>query len=255
VCLLQQNRELWAATSAAIGRCKLFLCTLLVMSFVAGAIKSQTPSKSSADGSLEAMVEATRELIRKGNIVAALQNLSLIESRSSNDPDAKFAVGEIFQELAALRAEQLQKLASESAAAHELLGKSYSIAFMGKAAMIAGATGLVGHHLWSCCSKTQPMQKLSRLAAMDSPFRIRSSNRSWSTSTSCRRFRPPGMWRMSFAAWARQLKRLVRAKLSERSTSITWSTSPDLVSRSALEDFMWFLRWERILNRALFTCE
>jgi Flp pilus assembly protein TadD len=162
VCVLQQSRELWASfnkvhaasvilltvirsqqdfflprlglpdpsgysqpgTRDAIWRCKLFLSTLLVMSLLAGTIKSETPSMSSADGSLEAMVEATRELIRKGNTVAALQNLSIIESRGSDDPEAKFAMGEIFQELAALRAEQLQRVAPESAAAHELLGKS-----------------------------------------------------------------------------------------------------------------------------------
>lgn len=118
------NRYLQSGTIEAIRRCTLFLSTLLVMSFVAGAIKSETPSMSSDDASLEALVEATRELIRKGNIVAALQNLSIIESRGSDDPEAKFAMGEIFQELAALRAEQLQRVAPESAAAHELLGKS-----------------------------------------------------------------------------------------------------------------------------------
>jgi hypothetical protein len=73
---------------------------------------------------------------------------------------------------------------------------------------------------WSCCSKTQPMQKLSLLAAVDSPLTIQSLNRSWSTSTSCKPLRPPGMWRMSFAAWARQLKRRVRATPSGRSTSV-----------------------------------
>jgi tetratricopeptide (TPR) repeat protein len=115
---------LQSGTSDAIRRCKLFLSTLLVMNLVVGTVKPETPSTSSADGSLEATVEATRELIRKGNIVAALQNLSMIGSRSPDDPESKFAVGEILQELAALRAEQLQKVAPESAAAHELLGKS-----------------------------------------------------------------------------------------------------------------------------------
>jgi Flp pilus assembly protein TadD len=86
-------------------------------------MRSETPSRSS-DHSLKTMVEATRELIRKGNIVGALQNLSTIASRNSDDSEAKLAMGEMFQELAALRAEQLQRVAPESAAAHELLGKS-----------------------------------------------------------------------------------------------------------------------------------
>jgi tetratricopeptide (TPR) repeat protein len=162
VCVLQQNRELWArfknvravgvkrlrivrsqryfflphlgfsdcsgyllsGTNDAVRRCKLVLAALLVMSLLTGTIKSETPSMSSGDDSLEAIVAATRELIRKGNIAAALQNLSMIESRGRNDPEARFAMGEIFQELAALRAEQLQRVAPESAAAHELLGKS-----------------------------------------------------------------------------------------------------------------------------------
>ena len=47
-----------------------------------------------------------------------------IERRFPDNPEAKFAAGEIFQELAALRAEQLQRVAPDSAAAHELLGKS-----------------------------------------------------------------------------------------------------------------------------------
>jgi Flp pilus assembly protein TadD len=95
-----------------------------MMSLIAGRTKSETPSVSSADGRLQALVEATHEQIRKGNIVGALRNLSIIGSWGANDPETKFAMGEIFQELAALRAEQLQRVAPESAAAHELLGKS-----------------------------------------------------------------------------------------------------------------------------------
>jgi Flp pilus assembly protein TadD len=102
---------------------RLFLSFLLLTSLSAGPMRSETPSRSS-DHSLKTMVEATRELIRKGNIVGALQNLSTIASRNSDDPEAKLAMGEMFQELAALRAEQLQRVAPESAAAHELLGKS-----------------------------------------------------------------------------------------------------------------------------------
>ena len=41
-----------------------------------------------------------------------------------SNPETEFALGEIFQELAALRAEQLRRAAPDSAAAHELLGKS-----------------------------------------------------------------------------------------------------------------------------------
>src|SRR6185437_1897786 len=73
---------------------------------------------------LAARVKATRELIQHGQVIEALQNLKAIERQYPDAPEAKLAVGEIFQELAALRAEQLQRIAPDSAAAHELLGKS-----------------------------------------------------------------------------------------------------------------------------------
>ncbi len=74
--------------------------------------------------SLKSLTETVRKQIQEGQIVAALQGLAVIQKRSLNDPEAKFVLGEILQELAALKAEQLQRVAPESAAAHELLGKS-----------------------------------------------------------------------------------------------------------------------------------
>jgi Flp pilus assembly protein TadD len=115
--------SLRCVTTPVTRRRQLLLATLLMMSLSAAVIRSETPSTSS-DPSLQALVEATRDQIRKGNIVGALHNLSIIRSRGTDGPEAKFAMGEIFQELAALRAEKLQRLAPESAAAHELLGKA-----------------------------------------------------------------------------------------------------------------------------------
>jgi Flp pilus assembly protein TadD len=69
------------------------------------------------------LVEAIRKLIQEGKVLDALHQLSILDKESRMDPDAKLAIGEIFQELAAVRAEQLQQIAPDSAAAHELLGK------------------------------------------------------------------------------------------------------------------------------------
>jgi len=94
------------------------------VSFVAVASTLQAAPARASDRSLAAGIKATRELIRQGKVVGALQNLEAIGRRYPDDPEAKLAIGEVFQELAALRAEQLQRVAPDSAAAHELLGKS-----------------------------------------------------------------------------------------------------------------------------------
>ena len=77
-----------------------------------------------ADPRVAALADASRELIRQGKIVPALQKLAELEKLSVKDPEAKFALGEILQELAAVRAEQLQRVAPDSVAAHELVGKT-----------------------------------------------------------------------------------------------------------------------------------
>ncbi|MDQ2711795.1 MAG: tetratricopeptide repeat protein [Acidobacteriota bacterium] len=88
-------------------------------------MRSEVTSQKGPDRSLTALIDTTREQIRQGQISSALKNLSAIQKRSASDPEAKFAMGEILQELAELRAEQLQRVAPESAEAHELLGKSF----------------------------------------------------------------------------------------------------------------------------------
>jgi tetratricopeptide (TPR) repeat protein len=117
-----------SASNSAIGRrsnkFRILLSTLLFVSFVAVASTLQAAPARASDRSLAAGIKATRELIRQGKVVGALQNLEAIGRRYPDDPEAKLAIGEVFQELAALRAEQLQRVAPDSAAAHELLGKS-----------------------------------------------------------------------------------------------------------------------------------
>ena len=76
------------------------------------------------DPGIQAAIENTRELIRQGNVVAAVRSLAAIQKERPDDPEAMLAIGEMFQELAAVRLEQLRRLAPESAAVHELLGKS-----------------------------------------------------------------------------------------------------------------------------------
>jgi Flp pilus assembly protein TadD len=115
-------------SNPAIGRrsdkVRILLSTFLFVSFVAVMATLQARPASASDSRLAGDIKAVRELIRQGKVIEALQVLQAIERRSPNDPEAKFAVGEIFQELAALRAEQLPKVAPDSVAAHELLGQS-----------------------------------------------------------------------------------------------------------------------------------
>jgi Tfp pilus assembly protein PilF len=115
-------------SNPAIGRLsnklRILISTVLFVSFVAVVSMLEAHPAQPSDSRLAASVKATRELIQHGQVVEALQNLKAIERQYPDAPEAKLAVGEIFQELAALRAEQLQRVAPDSAAAHELLGKS-----------------------------------------------------------------------------------------------------------------------------------
>lgn len=90
---------------------------------VVTAASGQRRAESRAD-SVDAIASQARELIHKGKITDALARVSVLQKRGSTDAEAEFAAGEILQELAALRAEQLQRVAPDSAEAHELLGKS-----------------------------------------------------------------------------------------------------------------------------------
>ncbi len=69
-------------------------------------------------------MESTRALVNSGRIVEALRQIRELEKQSPNDPSLQFEIGELLQELAASRAERLQKLAPESPQVHELIGKS-----------------------------------------------------------------------------------------------------------------------------------
>lgn len=97
---------------------------LLLITVVCSAAPPEHDARGASDSNVQVTIGTARELIRQGKIVDALQNLENLEKLNRDDPETKFAVGEMLQELAALRAEQLQRVAPDSAAAHELLGKS-----------------------------------------------------------------------------------------------------------------------------------
>jgi hypothetical protein len=76
---------------------------LLVMAIIAGG----------AQKSVDAIAAQARELIAQQKITDALNLIAELQKRGSSDPEAEFAAGEILQELAALRAEQLQRVAGK----------------------------------------------------------------------------------------------------------------------------------------------
>jgi len=95
----------------------LVMAPILTMLVTGG---QQRPAAQSVD----AIAAQARELIGQKKITDALNLIVELQKRGSSDPEAEFAAGEILQELAAIRAEQLQRIAPDSAEAHELLGKS-----------------------------------------------------------------------------------------------------------------------------------
>ncbi len=95
---------------------------LAIATIAAGGQQRQTEG---AANSADTVAAQARELIHQGKIADALSLVSALQKRGTADPEAEFAAGEILQELAALRAEQLQRVAPDSAEAHELLGKSF----------------------------------------------------------------------------------------------------------------------------------
>ena len=69
-------------------------------------------------------MESARALVASGRVVEGLRQIRELEKQAPNDPNQQFEIGELLQELAASRAERLQKLAPQSSPAHELIGKS-----------------------------------------------------------------------------------------------------------------------------------
>jgi tetratricopeptide (TPR) repeat protein len=97
--------------------------TALILAFL--CLLSRTAEAAGPNGNVQAQVGQIRSLIQENRIGEALRNLRALREQHPNDADVNLQIGEIFQELAALRAEQLQKAAPDSAAAHELSGKSW----------------------------------------------------------------------------------------------------------------------------------
>ncbi len=109
---------------------------------------------------LAASVDSARALMKAGRTVEALREIETLQAQAAEDPNVKFAIGEMLQELAAARAEQLVKIAPESPQAHELIGKSleahgkleeaaaqYKIA-LDKAPDLPGIAFLIGNVRW-----------------------------------------------------------------------------------------------------------
>ena len=70
-----------------------------------------------------ATIESARTLVRSGRVVEALRQIRELEKQKPNDPNLQFELGEILQELAGSRAEQLQKVSPQSPQIHELIGR------------------------------------------------------------------------------------------------------------------------------------
>jgi aspartate-semialdehyde dehydrogenase len=125
---------------------------------------------------------------------------------------------------------------------------------MGKTAIIARATGLVGERLLELLLQDPAYAKVialsrRRLAVNDSKLeQILVDFDELQTLTPTRHVEDV------FCSLGTTIKEAGSRAAFRKVDFSTWSMSPNLVSRSALEDSMWFLRWERILNRALFTC-
>lgn len=94
--------------------------------FLVGALHvALFTAASQTTTSLQEHLKTTHRLIQTGNMPEALHQLSLLQAQFGDNPEARLAIGEIFQELGSMRAEELQQAAPDSAAAHELLGKAF----------------------------------------------------------------------------------------------------------------------------------
>lgn len=70
-------------------------------------------------------VEHARELVKSGNTPEALRQLREMLDSHPGDPEALFEAGELFQDLAGMTFERIERIAPDSAETHELLGKYY----------------------------------------------------------------------------------------------------------------------------------
>jgi tetratricopeptide (TPR) repeat protein len=73
---------------------------------------------------LVADINSARRLAEQGKTAEALAEIQAALRSAPDDPEVQYQAGELLQSLGANRAEILQKLAPESAEAHELLGRS-----------------------------------------------------------------------------------------------------------------------------------
>jgi tetratricopeptide (TPR) repeat protein len=108
-----------------VSRLALLLIPLLARGITASGPRGDQKPEGRPTDSTAAIAAHASELIQQGKIADALARVAVLQKRGSSDPEAEFAAGEILQELAALRAEQLQQAAPDSSEAHELLGKSF----------------------------------------------------------------------------------------------------------------------------------
>ena len=109
---------------------------------------------------LFADVRTARALLERGKTLEALNELQAALRSAPDDPEVQYEAGELLREIGAERAAELQRMAPESAEAHELLGRSleargqvdealaeYRLALKSHAD-IAGVHLLIGNVFW-----------------------------------------------------------------------------------------------------------
>jgi Flp pilus assembly protein TadD len=121
--LYRIHSALWSRD--LIRNMQLFFPALAIVSFLLASSRPPAASPAHDAALVPRTLQTARKLIQEGKIVDALRQLAILDKQAGHDPEVQLALGELFQELSASRAEQLQQVAPDSAAAHELLGKSY----------------------------------------------------------------------------------------------------------------------------------
>src|SRR6516164_4195939 len=70
-------------------------------------------------------IRTARALLEQGKTIDALKELQAALRSAPDDPEVQFEAGELLREIGAQRAAELERVAPESAEAHELVGRSF----------------------------------------------------------------------------------------------------------------------------------
>src|SRR5215831_7604666 len=74
---------------------------------------------------LFADVRAARALLEQGKTIEALKELQAALRSAPDDPEVQYEAGELLRQIGAQHAAELERMAPESAEAHELMGRSF----------------------------------------------------------------------------------------------------------------------------------